>query len=54
MIDVTYHDPRLLKERAEHAVLWPTAETPQGVDVLKDSAGNLLFHEFRPEPDQPL
>ena len=26
----------------------------QGVDVLKDSAGNLLFQEFRPEPDQPL
>ena len=54
VIDVTYHDPRLLEERAEHAVLWPTAESPQGVDVLKDSAGNLLFQEFRPEPDQPL
>lgn len=54
VIDVTYHDPRLLKERAEHAVLWPTAESPQGVDVLKDSAGNLLFHEFRPASDQPL
>lgn len=50
MIDVQYHDPRLLKERAEHAVALPAAGEPQGVDVLKDSAGNLLFREYRPDP----
>lgn len=49
-IDVLYHDPRLLKDRAEHAVAWPAPDAPLGVDVLKDSAGNLLFHDFRPGP----
>lgn len=54
VIDIEYHDPRLLKDRAEHVVLWPGPESPQGVDVLKDSAGNLLFHDFHPRTDQAL
>lgn len=53
-IDVHYHDPRLLKDRAEHAVAFPTADEPQGVDVLKDSAGNLLFRPYRPDPEELL
>lgn len=52
VIDVQYHDPRLLKDRSEHAVTFPTPGAPQGVDVLKDSAGNLLFREYRPDPDE--
>jgi hypothetical protein len=54
VIDVQYHDPRLLKQRAEHAVAFPSADAPQGVDVLKDSAGNLLFREYHPNPDELL
>lgn len=53
-IDIQYHDPRLLKERAEHAVSFPAAGNPQGVDVLKDSAGNLLFRPYRPDPEELL
>jgi hypothetical protein len=54
MVDIQYHDPRLLAERAEHALALPTANSPHGVDVLKDSAGNLLFQQYRPSPDELL
>ena len=54
VIDVQYRDPRLLKEPAEHAVTFPGPETPRGVDMLKDSAGNLLFQDFKPGADQAL
>lgn len=53
-IDIKYRDPRLLAEPAEHALTFPTSESPQGVDVLKDSAGNLLFQPYRPNPEELL
>jgi hypothetical protein len=54
MIDIRYRDPRLLAAPAEHALAFPTAESPQGVDVLKDSAGNLLFQSYRPSSEELL
>jgi hypothetical protein len=54
VIDIQYYDPRLLRERAEYDVAFPAAGDPRGVDVYKDSAGNLLFREYRPDPDELL
>lgn len=54
MIDIQHHDPRRLKERAEYAVAYPGEESCRGVEVLKDSAGNLMFRAFRPGDEQGL
>ena len=51
-IDLEYRDPRLLRQPAGYFVHFPTPEQPRGVDVLKDSAGNILFREFDPNSDQ--
>jgi hypothetical protein len=54
VIDVHYQDPRRLKESSEFAVAYPGVGTVQGLDVLKDSAGNLMFQSFQPAADPAL
>jgi hypothetical protein len=52
-IALEYRDARLLRQPAGYFVHFPTPEHPRGVDVLKDSAGNILFREFDPNSEQP-
>lgn len=54
MIEVHYRDPRRLKDEAEYVVAYPAQGSAQGLDVLKDSAGNLMFRTFQPGTDQAL
>jgi hypothetical protein len=54
MIEVHYRDPRRLKDESEYAVAYPAPESSQGVEVLKDSAGNLMFQTFQPAAGQAL
>jgi hypothetical protein len=50
-LEVSYFDKRLLGKPVEYVLAFPELEAPQGLDVTKDSAGNLLLRSFQPEAD---
>ncbi len=49
---IQYRDPRMLRETAETNVGYPEPALPTGVDVLKDSAGTLVFRGYDATQDQ--